>query len=341
VSRLLDALKNLQHPETPSSDAPQRKVTPRLSASIRKAVLGGAPAPVASVIAPSEVLFRIPTTEPKAPSPPAPAPTVVAPVPAVAAPDPVRLVEAIQASISSIQHDVPPAATAAPIEAPAAVPAGPVVPPRPQPTAAEAELHSLLTSDAHSRPYHDLLAMVQRDVAGRTSPAIAIVGLEGQESTEHVAAALGTLVAAQLARPTLLMEANPARGLAKRYGLPHACGLTEMLAGRTERPKAIAPTSHQQLDLMPFGLATEEQARLLPAALSAELARTRATHGAAVIDAGSLSSPWALAASQAADVVYLVVRVGDTSAEHATSCVHRFRTSGGKLTGCIAVGAIG
>jgi Mrp family chromosome partitioning ATPase len=75
--------------------------------------------------------------------------------------------------------------------------------------------------------------------------------------------------------------------------------------------------------------------------LSAELARTRATHGAAVIDAGSLSSPWALAASQAADVVYLVVRVGDTSAEHATSCVHRFRTSGGKLTGCIAVGAIG
>jgi MinD-like ATPase involved in chromosome partitioning or flagellar assembly len=182
--------------------------------------------------------------------------------------------------------------------------------------------------------------MVRRDVAGKTTPVIALVGLEDQESTEHVTAALGTLLAGQQTKTVLLIEANPAHCLAKRYGLPHASGLTEMLAGRTERPETIAPTSHEQLDLLPFGQATEEQARLLPVALSAELAHARTTHGAVVIDAGPLSSPWAIAASKAADAAYLVVRVSDTSAEYATSCVHRFRASGGKLTGCIAVGAI-
>lgn len=355
MSRLLDALKNLQQPEAPSNDAPQRKVTPRLSASIRKAVLGSAPATAANVAPASDVLFRVPAAQPVVPSPPAPMPEVIPPVvtspvvaapvvasPVVASPDPVRLVEAIQASISSLQQDASPAELAAAVAVAAAAElASTAAPARPQPTAAEAELQGLLSNEAHSRPYRDLVAMVRRDVAGKATPVIAIVGLEGQESTEHVTAALGTLLAGQQTRTVLLIEANPARCLAKRYGRQQANGLTEMLAGRTERPKAIAPTSHEQLDLLPFGQATEEQARLLPPALSTELVQARTTHGAAVIDAGPLSSPWAIAASKAADAAYLVVRVGDTSAEYATSCVHRFRGSGGKLTGCIAVGAIG
>jgi Mrp family chromosome partitioning ATPase len=373
VSRLVDALKNLKQPEAASEDAPQRKVTPRLSASIRKAVLGSAPAPAAMMAAAPDVLFRVPAAQPVTPSPPAPTPVVASPVatspaaepiataktvptpavtspvirwpvvtsavvatPMVARPDPVGLVEAIQASISSLQQDASPAESVAPT----ATPASPAAPARPQPTAAEAELQALLRNEAHSRPYRDLVAMVRRDVAGKATPVIAIVGLEDQDSTEHVTAALGTLLAGQQTKTVLLIEANPARSLANRYGLPHANGLTEMLAGRTERPKAVAPTSHQQLDLLPFGQATEEQARLLPPALSAELAHARTTRGAVVIDAGPLSSPWAIAASKAADAAYLVVRVSDTSAEYATSCVHRFRASGGRLTGCIAVGAI-
>jgi Mrp family chromosome partitioning ATPase len=377
VSRLVDALKNLKQPEAASEDAPRRKVTPRLSASIRKAVLGSAPAPAVSAAIASGVLFRVPAAQPIVPSPPAPAPVVASPVttspaaeplaparavptpavtspvirwpvvtsagvatPMVARPDPVGLVEAIQASISSLQQDASPAESVAPTATPAAAPVTPAAPARPQATAAEAELQALLSNEAHSRPYRDLVAMVRRDVAGKTTPVIAIVGLEGQESTEHVTAALGTLLAGQQTKTVLLIEANPARCLAKRYELPHASGLTEMLAGRTERSKAIAPTSHEQLDLLPFGQATEEQARLLPPALSAELAHARTTRGAVVIDAGPLSSPWAMATSQAADAAYLVVRVSDTSAEYATSCVHRFRASGGKLTGCIAVGAI-
>jgi Mrp family chromosome partitioning ATPase len=247
-------------------------------------------------------------------------------------------VEAIQASISSLQYEPPAAPASAPV---LPEPASPIPPARPQPTAAEVELRGLLASEAHARPYRDLLAMVQRDVAAKTMPLIAIVGLDDQQSTAHVAAALGTLFADRQTTPALLLEANPAGSLAQRYALPHAIGLTELLAGRAERSQAIAPTSHQQLDLLPFGQATEEQARLLPAVLPAELARVRAAHSACVIDAGPLSSPWALAASQAADAVYLVVRVGDTSAEFATSCVQRFRASGGKLTGCIAVGTIG
>jgi Mrp family chromosome partitioning ATPase len=363
VSRLLDALRHLQQPEHSSQDAPARKVAPRLSASIRKAVLQEASATITPRPAP-DLLFRIPAAEPIASPPPtlnvsapgataavAPAPVESMPVviaavtrtPAIPSPDPLKLIEVIQASISSVQHDVAPlpAAVAEPESAPSPVTQqSPSIPPRPAATAAEAELRALLASEAHARPYREMLAMVQRDVTGQTAPIIAIVGLDGQESTEHVAAALSTLLAEQSERPTALVEANPARTLAKRYESLQSTGLTELLAGRIERSAATVPTSHERLDLLPFGLATPEQARLLPAALSAAIEQVRQTHAAAILDAGPLSSPWAMAASQAADAVYLVVRVGDTSAEHATGCVQRFRATGGKLTGCIAIGPL-
>lgn len=361
MSRLLDALRHLQQPDDASQEVPPRKVTPRLSASIRKAVLQEAAAAVTPRPAP-DLLFRIPAAEPIAsPSPtfnvPAPegtapiasapvesTPIAIAPVtttPTIPAPDPIKLIEVIQASISSVQQEMAPrpAAVAESASVPAAPPP-PSIPPRPAATAAEAELRALLASEAHARPYREMLAMVKRDVTEKTTPIIAIVGLDDQESTEHVAAALGTLLAEQAERPTILVEANPARPLARRYAALQATGLTELLAGRIDPSTATAPTSLERLDLLPFGLATPEQARLLPAALTAALSPIGKTHAAAVLDAGPLSSPWAMAASQAADAVYLVVRVGDTSAEHATGCVHRFRAAGGKLTGCIAVGAL-
>jgi MinD-like ATPase involved in chromosome partitioning or flagellar assembly len=185
-----------------------------------------------------------------------------------------------------------------------------------------------------------MLVMVQRNLAGKATPVVAIVGLDGQDSTEHVTAALGMLFAEQAPHAVLLIEANPKRSLSQRYGALQSTGLSELLAGRVERSAAILPTSHERLDLLAFGLATQEQSQLLPPALSAALQNVRSTQAAAVIDAGPLSSPWALPASQAADAVYLVVRVGDTSAEYATGCVERFRAAGGKLTGCIAVGPL-
>jgi Mrp family chromosome partitioning ATPase len=331
---LVSALRNLQQPAAAEEAMPPRKVAPRLAASIRKAVLGDAPDQKPVQPAERQVLFRVPDAQP--PQEPAAAP-VTAPVPKPVESDPVRLVEAIQASISSVQQEPLQPAAPPPSEVVAATPPAPL---RPQATAAELDLQTLLASEAHSRPYRELLATVQRDVAGRSSPVVAILGLEEQESTPHVAAALGTLMAGIQPKATLLIEAYPAHRLAERYGLSQAIGLAETLAGRTERAKAIAATSHPRLDVIPFGQATAEQAHLLPPALAAELVHLRTMHGAVVIDAGPLSSPWALAASRAADAVYLVVRVGDTSAEYATSCVQRFRAAGGKLTGCIAVGAV-
>lgn len=375
MSRLLDALKNLQHAEEPSEEAPPRKVTPRLTASLRKVVPPAPPAKVTPRRAPN-VLFSVPATAPapqpptpaisaaasselvpvasepaSAPVEPAPTPIEVAPVvaaaitaaPPIPAPDPVKLIEVIQASISSMQQEIAQVTAAVePTPAPLPVPEAPPQPSRPTPTAAEAELRGLLASAAHAQPYQEMLAMVQRNLTGKPAPTIAIVGLDGQDSTEHVAAALGTLLADQAnqAEPTLLIEANPQRSLARRYGALQSTGLMELLAGRVERSAAVRPTSHERLDVIPFGLATQEQARLLPSALSSALQHVRGKSVAAVIDAGPLSCPWALPASQAAHAVYLVVRVGDTSAEFATGCVERFRAAGGKLTGCIAVGPL-
>lgn len=260
--------------------------------------------------------------------------------PPVAAMDPVRLVEAIQASISAVQLDQTPDQTPVSPSNEAVTGPPPTLPARPEPTTAELEIRGLLADEPQARPYRDLLATVQRDVAGRPSPVVAIVGLDDQDATAHVAAALGTVLAGLQPKTTLLIDGNPARSVTQRYNQPQATGLAESLAGWSKWTAAIAPTSHPQLDLLPFGQATAEQAQRLPQALAAELALLRSSFAAAVIDAGPLSSDWALAASQAADAVYLVVRVGDTSAEYATACVQRFRAAGGQLTGCIAVGQL-
>lgn len=355
MSRLIDALRNLQQPEEASETARPRKVTPRLAASIRKAVLGNAGKPVA---AEAPVLFRMHSEEPAeapapvitthappitAPLPPTPPELVVVatpPAPRVAAMDPVRLVEAIQASISAVQLEQAPDQ---PLDCTPdlSVPSPQPTPPsRREPTTAELEIRALLADEAQARPYRELLATVQRDVASRLSPVVAIVGLDDQDATAHVAAALGTVLAESQVKTTLLIDGNPARSVTQRYHQAQATGLAESLAGWSKWTAAIAPTSHPQLDLLPFGQATAEQAQRLPQALAAEIGLLRSSFAAAVIDAGPLSSEWALAASQAADAVYLVVRVGDTSAEYATACVQRFRAAGGKLTGCIAVGQL-
>jgi Mrp family chromosome partitioning ATPase len=333
VSRLLEALRQLQQPETPSSSAaPQRKVTPRLAASIRKAVLGRE----AAVDAP--VLFRVPDAESAqqpAPPPAGPLPEILA-IKTIAG-DPVKLVETIAASIHAVQNEP----TQKPSEAAKLPPTGQTeakpAPPRPQPTPGEAELASLLNSGPQAASFRELLAAVERDTAGKQRPVVAIVGLDEQDSTGLVAAALATLLGEK--ESTLLVEAHPhGRDIARRFGLSETIGLCESLSGRAAGDHNIAPTSEQRLGVLAFGRATSSQAQLLPPALPALMSQLRSRFGRTVIDAGPLLGAWAAAASQTADAVYLLVRLGNASAEHAVSCVQRFRASGGKLTGCVALG---
>jgi Mrp family chromosome partitioning ATPase len=211
-------------------------------------------------------------------------------------------------------------------------------PVRPAATPGELELAALVTSSAQAAPFRDLLAVVERDTTGKQRPIIALVGLDEQDATGLVAAALATLSVKN--QSVLLVEANPhGRELAKRFAAAEAIGLCESLSGRTVRDDNIVPTSQQNLDLLPFGRATSAQAELLPPSLPPVLSQLRGRYDRTLIDAGPLSGPWAAVVSQAADAVYLLVHLGDTSAEHAVRCVERFRAAGGKLHGCIALGS--
>jgi Mrp family chromosome partitioning ATPase len=184
--------------------------------------------------------------------------------------------------------------------------------------------------------FRDLLSSIERDVAATSRPIVAIVGLEERDATARVAAALGTLWSAA-GRNTLLIEANAQHDLAKRYGLPHARGLCEALAARTPPREAVAPTSRELLDVLPLGRATPVNDVAWTASLLNELRGNPSHYDAIVVDVGALSSPWAIALSQGASAVYLVVSLGDASAESATASVERFRSAGGQLKGCIAV----
>jgi Mrp family chromosome partitioning ATPase len=207
---------------------------------------------------------------------------------------------------------------------------------RPAPTAGELELAAVLANEEMGQQFRELLAAVQRDVTGITLPIVAIVGLEERDATERVAAALGTLWSAAGNR-TLLIEANSRRELARRYGLSHSQGLREALSSRRQPRDAIVTTSGERLDFLLLGSATGAPDITWTPALLADACGSPSRYDSLVLDLGSLSSPWAIELSRLASAVYLVVSLGDASAELATASVERFRAAGGQLKGCIAV----
>lgn len=315
MSRLLDALRRLQHVPTASA-----ATSPLITQPFDPEELGRYAAEAANP-------------------------------PAGKTPDPSRLVDAMQASLEYASKKLSPRRSQPKTNAtPAASPVGaatlspPVVEvtrlerPRRVPTTGERDLFALLADKERSAAFRDLLQAVRQDTRGAAAPVVAVVGVDEHDPTARVASVLATLMAEERDRRVLLVEANPTgKSISSIYGLSTAVGLTEALAGRAGERCAVAPTAHQRLDILPFGQANGIEAQLLPSALPSELAQRRAGYGAIVIDAGLLTSDWAQVASQSADAVYLLVRVGETAAAYATNSVYRFRAAGGKLTGCIAV----
>jgi Mrp family chromosome partitioning ATPase len=355
VGRLLEALRNLQQP---SAAAAPRKVTPRLAASIRRAVLCSQAGPAAD----AEILFRVPAAGPRAPVEPTSHTFFGVFGDSTSVSDPVVLVDSIQASVSELQAaaaslvvvqepaiqviSTVPVAFQRVTEAipssqikPIATPTTDVTSQLPQPTVGELEIRAALDDAASSATYRQLLNAARHDSSGVKSPVIVIAGVDSRDASGFIAAALGTLLAREAHNSVLLIDAHAdAPSIAHRYGLAPAKGLCESLAGRANRQSVIARTSLEALHVLPFGQASPHQAQQLPQSLAAEIELLKPEYGAILIDAGALSSDWALAAAKAADAVYLLVRLGETPAEQAEASVANFRAAGGKLTGCIALG---
>jgi Mrp family chromosome partitioning ATPase len=292
-------------------------------------VLGGEPA---ATTAP--VLFRVPDAAPASSA------VVTQPMAEVTAAlrqeqpkagksDPLAIVDSIEASL----RDVEPATQAHP---------GSSAPPkeRPQPAPGERELLTLLADQQQSAPLRKLLQAAIHDTQHIATPVIMLVGVDNGDQTATLAAALALLLAEKGPRAILAIEADPEqKRLSALFGRADTVGLSELLSGRAERGEAVVTTSQQRLDLLVFGQASSSQSQLLPEGMLVEIESLRSQFGGIVIDAGSLSSNWARASSLAADAVYLLVRLGETAAESAAASVNRFRASGGKLTGCIAIGS--
>lgn len=355
MGRLLEALRNLQQPV--GAPTP-RKVTPRLAASIRRAVLCSQPEPAAD----AEILFRVPSAVSRAPVEPTSHTYLGVFGDSSYTSDPIVLVDSIQASVSELQTA---AASLVVVQEPAIqavsttlvdsprVPEAkppfriiPSVPPAndisrhlPQPTAGELEIRAALEDVATSATYRQLLTAARHDTSRVKTPVIVIAGIDNRDASGFITAALGTLLAREAQNSVLLIDAHEdSPTIAQRYGLGPAMGLCESLAGRADRRSVIANTSLAALRVLPFGLASPHQAQQLPQSLAAEIELLKPEYSAILINAGALDSAWALAAAKAADAVYLLVRLGETPAEHAEATVASFRAAGGKLTGCIALG---
>jgi Mrp family chromosome partitioning ATPase len=349
---VLDALRNLQQPQ-PSPTSPGGKITPRLAASIRRAVLGAQAekSTITAADAESLLLFRVPDVAPPVQARTQAAPSVATLAPPIGQPlaelpastnpaqDSLSLVDAIAASLREVVHEEAAPGVAQPDSSPSADAAWqPLGRSRSEPTASELEIFNILADVRSSSPYRNLLQAVKRDTQAIAAPVVALIGLDDHDSTAFVTACLGALFSEEEGRRVLLVEAHGTNHrLASLYGVPHAVGLCEHLAGRLERGQAVVPTSQRELSVLPFGQPHAPQLPQLVGGLEGRLHSLRGEYGLVLVDAGPLATPWALAASRSADVTYLLVRLGEALAESAVAEVNRFRAAGGKVSGCIAI----
>jgi Mrp family chromosome partitioning ATPase len=360
LSRLLDALRQLEQPAEPARPATQQKVMPRLAASIRRAVLGKKSDAQDRGLNEPEVLFRIPQigSDPAriaaalegAAAADSPETPTLSSQPSPSG-DPLSLVDAIAATLREASREeaasVPaesvatksasPSILSSPIQVAGVDPSGAGRCNANEPTPGERAIHRVLADNRSAGPYRDWLQALLRATDHIDSAVVALMSLEADENSAFVAASLGSLLCEEADRRVLLLEGHGAsRELGAIFHASHREGLCEMLARQAKFNDLRTTTSQPRLTLLPFGKSPAVEFSHLLVGLGAAVNELRDEFDAVVIDAGPLNTPWSLAAARTADVVYLLVQLGQTPAELAVSELKRFRASGGKVSGCIA-----
>lgn len=343
MSRVLEALKQFEI-STPEVVSTGSRMTPRLSASVRKAVLGKSTAVILEDSSPvllveTPVLFRVPKSasvpaaevaapnvEPANKTPP----VVVSPVQISDEPvleirqaSSMALVDAIAESIRAVEEDDASDKTKQPqVFAPI--------------TAAERRLALELADSARSQPYRMLLQAVLRDTKGMCNPLVGIVSIEDDDLTANAIASLASLYSEETASRVLMIDANGSGKLSLFYDVADRPGLIELIQAKNSVSDVTIKTSNPRVDLIARG--RSDDLLPLPSTFSNLLKGCEGDYGAIFIEAGSMTNTWAVSACRAADTTYVAVHFARTSAEIAVSSVKRLRAAGIRLAGSIVIG---
>lgn len=156
------------------------------------------------------------------------------------------------------------------------------------------------------------------------------VGCPAEETLGRLAWTL-----AEMCGPVLMVDANRAHSpLTIQLQHSGAPGLEEILRGE---PAPLLPTGHARLFFLPTGNRAGDASGESLMALGESLAKWRSSYPIVLIDGGDALSESARALARLCDATYLLVGLGTATTEAAREATRRFRATGGRLLGCIAV----
>ena len=150
---------------------------------------------------------------------------------------------------------------------------------------------------------------------------------------------LAPALAQRVQGEVLLVDANVRHpDLAAQFGLEATCGLSDVLRGTTTWSDAVRPTAVPRLSLLPGGRVEAGESTAIersdPGPLFGELSRRYAL---ILVDAASLAHPEAASIVRCSDSVYLVTRLGQSTARLVREAAQAIQGCRGRLAGCIAV----
>ncbi|MGA2257423.1 MAG: hypothetical protein ABSG53_22420 [Thermoguttaceae bacterium] len=202
---------------------------------------------------------------------------------------------------------------------------------------AEPPVVAPVASDPYAATAQQILRQLPR---GRTQVLLFTSPDDGQGKTMTLAA-LAPRLAQGMVGNVLVVDANFRNpDMARCLAVAPAWRLPDVLAGATNWAMAVQISMHERVSVLPGGIDALGNGSSRNIQGVSKLLRELAGHyDLVLVDASSLAHRGTVQLSAVCDGTYLVVRLGEGSPRMLREAVQVIQSNGGRLMGCVAIGA--
>ena len=166
--------------------------------------------------------------------------------------------------------------------------------------------------------------------------AITFVGCKTDGETDKIASDVAHRLADRRVGKVLLIDSNPnSRSLSSNVSLNESAGIGNVVCDEQDWKHLVHTEPASELDFLPFG--NVNTAKTLRSRTAQFLQQTAAVYQFICVSAGLNESPIAKSFCNAADGIYLVADLTQTSHAEAKAVVDKFKLNNQPLIGCIAL----
>ena len=165
---------------------------------------------------------------------------------------------------------------------------------------------------------------------------ITFVGCKTDGETDKIASDVAHRLADRRVGKVLLIDSNPnSRSLSSSVSLNESAGIGNVVCDEQDWKQLVHTEPASELDFLPFG--NVNTAKILRSRTARFLQQTTTVYQFVCVSAGLNGSPIAKSFCNAADGIYLVTDLTQTSHAEAKAVVDKFKLNNQPLIGCIAL----